>query len=302
MTTPIAWLSEMDFSYGKLEPITKHVRRLVCPNPSAFTFHGTGTYVIGRERVMVVDPGPHMPDHIDALLNELGDERVEAIAITHTHRDHSPGAALLQARTGAKTYGYGKHGERRYKHEGEVEAGADLAFAPDQRLEHGDTLHVGDAQITAVHTPGHCHNHLCYEVEGENTLLTGDHVMGWSTSVVSPPDGDMGDYLASLRLLLTRDDKLLVPSHGPPIKEPKPFVQSLLNHRLEREDEIRQCMHQGILRITDMVRHMYRSVPAMLHPAAARSVLAHMLHMQKRGEVTCEGPATVDVVWHLLEP
>ena len=301
MSTPIVWLRDMDFSYGKLQPITANVRRLVCPNPSAFTFHGTGTYVIGHGQVIVVDPGPDMPEHIDTLLNELGDERVAAIAVTHTHRDHSPGAARLQQRTGAKTYGFGKHGEGRYQHEAEVEAGADLAFDPDVRLRSGDSLPFGDSQLTAVHTPGHCHNHLCFAVGTEGTLLTGDHVMGWSTSVISPPDGNMSDYLASLELLLMRNDTLLVPAHGPPIPDPKPYVKSLINHRHEREVEIRSCLQQGKLRITDMVDCMYRDVPAFLHPAAARSVLAHMLHMRARGEVACEGPANVDVVWRYLE-
>jgi len=301
MTTPIAWLREMDFSYGKLEPITDRVRRLVCPNPSAFTFHGTGTYVVGRDRVIVVDPGPDMPDHIDTLLQALGDERVEAIAVTHTHRDHSPGAALLQARCGAKTYGFGKHGEGRYEQDAEVEAGADVAFEPDERMKDSDTLVIGDAQLTAVHTPGHCHNHLCFAVGAEGTLLTGDHVMGWSTTVVSPPDGDMGEYLTSLELLLRRDDKVLVPAHGPPIVDPKPFVQALIDHRMQREAEIRACMQQGVLRIVDMVGRMYGDVPTFLHPAASRSVLAHMLHMHARGEVICEGPANVDATWHTLE-
>lgn len=301
MTTPIAWKQEMEFAYGKLQQVTPSVRRLVCPNPSAFTLHGTGTYVIGKGRVIVVDPGPDMPGHIESLLQELGDERVEAIAVTHTHRDHSPGAALLKEKTGAKTYAFGRHGEGRYARAAEVEAGADTEFDPDERLTSGDELAVGDARLVALHTPGHCHNHLCFEVPEDRALLTGDHVMGWSTTVVSPPDGDMGAYLESLRVLLRRDDALLIPSHGPAIDNPRDIVMALIDHRLQREDEIRACLREGALCITDMVARMYRDVPAFLHPAAARSVLAHALHMREKGEVICEGPPSVETLWHPLQ-
>lgn len=310
MAAPISYQRDLQFEYGKLAPVSPTVRRLICRNPSPFTFYGTGTLVVGHTRVVVVDPGPAMPDHIDSLLSNLGDERVEAIVITHTHPDHSPGAALLKKRTGAKTYGFGRHGEGvpgsnlRDGGDHREQAGADLDFVPDRRIACGDVLEVGSTRLNAIHTPGHCHNHLCFAVDEGPTqgtsLLTGDHIMGWSTSIVSPPDGDMGDYFSSLRKTLARNDAQLIPAHGPTITTPKPFIQSLIEHRQARELQIEQCLKDGIAHIPDVVKVMYKAVPTILHPAAERSVLAHALHLQKQGKVRCDQDGAVDNTWHCI--
>jgi glyoxylase-like metal-dependent hydrolase (beta-lactamase superfamily II) len=265
------------------------IRRVVARNPSAFTYHGTGTYVIGHGNVAVVDPGPDLPAHVDALLEVLKGERITHQLITHTHSDHSPAARSVRERTGAQTYGFGPHAEGRIERGARVEAGSDLAFAPDFTVAHGDLIEGDGWSIECVHTPGHCSNHLCFQLREEATLLSGDHVMGWSTSVISPPDGDMGQYLRSLELLLERDDRMLLPTHGPAIPDPKPFVRSFIEHRREREAQILDCLERGSLQIKDMVPIMYAQTPAYLHGAAARSVLAHMLHLLEIGAVICEG-------------
>ncbi|MDD9971713.1 MAG: MBL fold metallo-hydrolase [Myxococcales bacterium] len=293
----IPYVRDMKFEYGVLEPVTDSVRRLVCENPGPFTFYGTNTYVIGRGRVVVVDPGPAIEAHVDALLAGLGKETIERVVVTHTHRDHSPAAAALVAKLGVPTAGHGPHGAGLYERGAEVEAGADLAFHPDEALQDGDVIEGDGYSLEVVHTPGHCSNHLCYQVRGERTLLTGDHVMGWSTSVISPPDGDMGAYMASLERLLSRDDTRYLPAHGAPIEQPAHFVKAYIEHRREREDQIRACLEQGIDTIDAMVPRMYRGVAKVLHPAAARSVLAHALHMRDRGELTCAGEPSIHVAW-----
>ncbi len=284
----IQFRHEQPVEYGVARTISPLIRRVVAKNPSPFTYHGTGTYLIGRGEVAVVDPGPAIAEHVDALLAALAGERITHQLITHTHLDHSPAARLVAERTGAPTFGFGPHGAGRHERGATVEAGADLAFVPDVRVGPGDVIEGAGWSVEAVHTPGHCSNHLCFQVREERILLTGDHVMGWSTSVISPPDGDMGAYLASLELLLTRDDRMYLPTHGPAIEDPRPFVRSFIEHRQEREAQIVDCMERGVDRIREMVPTMYAGLPAFLHLAAARSVFAHVLHMMDRGVVRCE--------------
>jgi glyoxylase-like metal-dependent hydrolase (beta-lactamase superfamily II) len=284
----IAFRHESRVEYGVARTLSPLIRRVVARNPSPFTYHGTGTYVIGRGEVALVDPGPAIAEHVDALLAALDGERVSHQLITHTHLDHSPAAKLVAERTGARTFGFGPHAEGRYERGTTVEAGADLAFSPDVRVAHGHVIEGDGWSVEAVHTPGHCSNHLCFGLREERALLTGDHVMGWSTSVISPPDGDMGAYLGSLALLLDRDDRVYLPTHGPAIDDPKPFVRSFIAHRHERERQILDCLERGIVRIPDMVPIMYAGLHAALHGAAARSVLAHILHMLERGTVRCD--------------
>lgn len=297
MGVSIPYNHKMDFAYGQLQAVTPQVRRLVCNNPSPFTFYGTNTYVIGHGEVTVVDPGPAVEEHVDALLSGLGSERVKRVLVTHTHRDHSPAAAELKARTGATVMGYGPHGEGRFERGAEVEAGGDLEFQPEVTLRDGDIVEGGDHRVVTVHTPGHCSNHLCFEVEGEGSLLTGDHVMGWSTSVISPPDGDMGEYLASLRKLLARSDQRYLPAHGAAIESPHSFVEAFIEHRADRERQLLTCIDAGISHIRDMVVRMYQGVPEHLHPAAARSVLAHALHLLERGDIACAGAPGLEGHW-----
>ena len=296
MATEIPYVRELQFEYGLPAQAAAQVRRVVARNPSPFTHAGTGTYIVGNGRVAVIDPGPMLEAHVDALMSALAErgEEVAHILVTHTHLDHSGAAQLLAARTGAKTYGFGPHAQGRHQPEDVVEAGADWKFRPDWRLVEGDTLEGQDYALTALHTPGHCSNHLCFALANGKTLFTGDHVMGWSTSVIVPPDGDMGDYLGNLDRLLTRDDAQYLPTHGPAITDPKPLVAAFIQHRREREAQLLACLKRGIRKISDAVEVMYADVPKHLHPAAARSAFAHLLHLHEQGKVKTDGPPSLD--------
>lgn len=301
----IPFIKQLDFAYGTVSGLSPLVRRVIAQNPSAFTFHGTGTYIIGHGRkeqggggVAVIDPGPDDPAHIDALLKNLDGETVSHILITHTHRDHSPGAARLKAATGAATWAFGPHPVP----EGgpAVEEGGDHAFRPDHLLQDGDIIQGAGWTVTALHTPGHISNHLCFALHEEKALFSGDHVMGWSTTVISPPDGSMTDYYASLKKLLPRDDVRYYPTHGAPIDamnishSPQHFVRELIRHREAREAQILDCLKAGPQRIPQMVAIMYADIPAYLHSAAARSVLAHLIHMVGDGRVAVDGGGAPD--------
>ncbi len=274
---------EMSFSYGELVEVAPGLRRLIVENPSHFTFHGTGVYVVGTGQVAVIDPGPIQPSSVDPLLKALGSERVSAILVTHTHLDHSPAAALLADATGAETYGFGPHA--RTTNKDTVEEGADFNFEPDNCLTDGQIVSGENWTLEAVHTPGHTSNHLCYAFREENTLLSGDHVMGWSTTVVSPPDGDMADYMASLKKLLSRPEKTYWPTHGPSIPDAHSFVEGLYRHREDRERQIIAFLENGPASINQMVPAMYTDIPTALYPAAARSVFAHLLKMVNEGRI-----------------
>ena len=297
MAVSIPFLRPAAGEYGKAETLSPLVRRVVARNPSAFTFHGTGTYIVGRDRVAVIDPGPAQPDHVAALLDALGGATVTHILITHTHSDHSPAAAALKQATGAPTYGFGPHPTRRSGPH--VEEGGDYGFEPDVTLRDGDRVAGDGWTMTALHTPGHISNHLCFALDEEQALFSGDHVMGWSTTVVSPPDGDMHAYMVNLRRLLDRDDRLYYPTHGAPIPAPQEFVRALIAHREDRERQILDCIAGGAATIPQMVAIMYREVPSHLHPAAARSVLAHLIHMHETRRVEAEGPADEAATYRL---
>ncbi|MGE0733980.1 MAG: MBL fold metallo-hydrolase [Alphaproteobacteria bacterium] len=291
----------MSFEYGKVATLTPLIRRVIARNPSAFTFHGTGTYIIGKGQVAIVDPGPDMTEHVDALLDAIRGETVTHILVTHTHIDHSPACRAVQAATGAPTYGFGPHGSGRHEQGEKVEEGGDQSFDPDHQVRHGDVVTGRGWSVEAVHTPGHTSNHICFGLREEQALFSGDHVMGWSTSIISPPDGDMAAYMRSLELLLQRDDKLYWPTHGTAIRDPKPFVKAFIAHRREREQQVLACLAGGIDRIVDMVPGMYKDVPVSLHRAAARSVFATMLHLVEQGVVTCDGPPSVDARYRLKQ-
>jgi len=297
MATEIPYVRDMTFEYGRADRVSPMIRRVVAGNPSAFTFHGTGTYIVGHGAVAVIDPGPLLDSHVDALVRALGRERVTHIVITHTHRDHSPAARPLKQATGAPTYGFGSHGSDRADGGGEVEEGADRDFVPDIRVRDGDRIEGDGWTLEAVHTPGHTSNHLCYALLEENALFPGDHVMGWSTTVVSPPDGDMRAYMRSLERLRARGEEVFWPTHGPPIPEPRDFVAALLAHRHEREDQILACLAHDASTIPEMVEIMYADVGRHLHAAAARSVLSHLIHMAETGRVRCDGPPGPDTVY-----
>ena len=304
MPADIRFNRNLDFEYGVLETVAPDVRRLIARNPSPFTFHGTGTYVVGRGRVAVIDPGPALEEHIEALAGALRGETVTHVLVTHTHRDHSPGCALLRRFTSAPTRGFGPHGSGRPREETagtgeEVEEGADFEFAPDVTVRDGDVIDCDGFSFECVHTPGHTSNHMCYRLREERALFCGDHVMGWSTTIVSPPDGHMGDYIASLERLLGDGDRVYWPTHGAPIRDPGPFVESLIEHRRRRAREVETCLRDGLDTIPAMVKRMYHDLPAGMHPAAARSVLATIIHLVEQGVVTCGGPPSADARYTL---
>ena len=292
MTQPavVQFVREFDPAYGRLVDVSPLIRRLVAPNASAFTAWGSGTYVVGNGAVAVIDPGPDDSAHIDTLLRALGTERVAQIIVTHTHLDHSPGARILQARTGAPISGCGPHA-RIGTHDEPVEEGGDFEHQPDRLLQDGESISDEGWTLTAVHTPGHTSNHLCYALAEEHALFSGDHVMGWSTTVVSPPDGDMTLYMASLEKLLARDDRVLYPTHGAPITQPKPFIAQLIAHRREREEQILAVLKDGPGLIPAIVAKLYANVDPRLHKAAGRSVLAHLIALADSGRVRYDGPA-----------
>ncbi len=290
MAVTIPYNREFDPAYGQIVQVSPLIRRIVAENPGPFTFMGTGTYIIGRGKVVVIDPGPDMATHVDALRAALRDEIVTHILVTHTHRDHSPASRPLKATTGALILGCGPHGSGREGPRDDVEEGADRDYTPDQQLRDGDIVKGDGWTIEAVHTPGHTSNHLCFALREEQALFPGDHVMGWSTTVVSPPDGDMAAYMRSLDKLIARDDKTYYPTHGAPIDDPQRFLKALKEHRLEREAAIVQCVAEGHDTIPAIVALLYKDVPSYLHPAAARSVLAHIIHLVESRRLRTDGP------------
>ncbi|MBI3676663.1 MAG: MBL fold metallo-hydrolase [Proteobacteria bacterium] len=284
----IPFIRDFEANYGASESVSPLIRRVLAKNPSAFTFKGTGVYIVGNRDVAVIDPGPDLAEHIEALKHALKGLNVTHILVTHTHADHSPAAKWLKEFTGAKTYGYGPHGSGKAEEGVKVEEGGDMEFAPDVAVRDGDIVRGEGWTIECVFTPGHTSNHMCYALREEKALFTGDHVMGWSTTVVTPPDGDMRAYMASLRKLLARDDRVLYPTHGAPVTNPKPFIQAYIDHRLEREAQILACIRDGLSTIPQMVARMYADVDKRLHPAASRSVLAHLIQLVAEGRVKPE--------------
>lgn len=263
------------------------VRRITADNPSPFTFTGTQTYVVGQGEVAVIDPGPDDPAHIDAIVEATAGERIIAILCTHTHKDHSPAAKPLAARTGAPVMGCAPLvledlGPR-------ADASFDDTYAPRRVLADDETVSGPAWTIAAVATPGHTSNHLCFDLIEERALFTGDHVMGWSTTVISPPDGDMADYMASLAKLEAREDRIYYPAHGDPVERPQRFVRSLAGHRKQREGQILRQIDGGITAIEDMVPKMYAGLDQRLFGAAGRSVLAHLIDLEQRGVVARTG-------------
>ena len=294
---------ELEFDYGIAAEVSPLVRRVVARNPSAFTLHGTGTYIIGHGTVAIIDPGPDDPAHVEALLDAVRGETVSHLVITHTHRDHSPAAPAVKTATGAATYGFGPHGSGRPDAEGQgedVEEGGDMKFDPDHRIGDGDVIAGEGWTLEAVYTPGHTSNHLCFALAEEACLFPGDHVMGWSTTIVSPPDGDMRRYMESLEKLARREqDQHYIPTHGPVIQKPQDHVRALIGHREGREAQILACLKEGVGTIPEMVERMYTDVPQHLHPAAQRSVLAHLIHMTETGRTATDGAARSNSVYRL---
>jgi glyoxylase-like metal-dependent hydrolase (beta-lactamase superfamily II) len=285
----IPFVKEFEPHYGELVAVTPLISRVVANNPGPFTFKGTGVYIVGGKDVAVIDPGPDLGEHVAALKRALAGKRVTHILVTHCHSDHSPAAKPLKEWSGAKTYAFGPHGRERDEFEAKVEAGGDMDFMPDIRVKDGEIIQGNGFTFECVHTPGHTSNHMCFALKEEKALFTGDHVMGWSTTVVTPPDGDMAEYIASVKKLQTRDDRILYPTHGAPVSDPKPFLAAYLEHRYERERQILAAIKDGLDTIPAMVARIYAAVDKKLHPAASRSVLAHLIQLENEGRVKHEG-------------
>lgn len=292
-----------DVHYGSLDQLTPLIGRVIAENPSKFTYRGTGTYIVGTRDVAVIDPGPDKADHRRALEAALAGRSVIGIVVTHCHTDHVPLAGWLREATGAPTFAIGPHPRpvTDEVEEDESDDGADDVdeagdgikehidhdFAPTHPVVDGEVfLQTGDWSMTAVHTPGHTSNHMCVALDAGRVLFTGDHVMGWSTTVVSPPDGNMADYVASLKKVIDRNDAVLYPTHGNPVTDPQPFLKAYLDHRLEREAAILDVLSSGRASDIDgIVALLYADVRKELHKAAGRSVLAHLVKLVDEGRV-----------------
>jgi glyoxylase-like metal-dependent hydrolase (beta-lactamase superfamily II) len=292
---------DYDPAYGVAVALSPLVRRVLAPNPSPFTFHGTGTYLVGCDALAVIDPGPDDAAHLDAILAAAGTTPITHILVTHTHVDHSPLAAALKARTGAVTYGFGPHGSHRTESAAvKIQESGDMDFVPDVQVRDGDLINGMGWTFECVFTPGHTSNHMCFALKEEDAFFPGDHVMGWSTTVVGAPDGDMRAYMRSLEKLAARADAVYYPTHGAPIggpqdslaRNPQDYVKTLVAHRRDREAQILACIEGGADKIPDMVALMYKDVDKRLHPAAAMSVFSHLVALAEDGRVRTEGPTS----------
>ena len=294
MTDAIAFDRSMDFVYGVATEVAPGVRRLVARNPGPLTFKGTNTYLVGTSEVAVIDPGPDDPVHRSAIVAAAGKSQITHIFLTHTHRDHSAGLAALKAETGALTCGFGGQDERRAAANQHAEARAFLqtGFVPDLRLAHQASVAGPDWSLKALHTPGHAPDHLCFQLAGTGVLFSGDHVMGWNTTVIAPPEGRMSDYLVSLQLLLVGEAAkadVYLAGHGEALHEPQRMVRSYLLHRQMRESMIFEAVRDGLGRVNEITDRVYRGLAPGMLSAAKLSVLAHLEHLFERGLVSCDG-------------
>lgn len=285
----IPYVRAFDFAYGRPDQVSPLIRRVVAPNPGPFTFAGTGTYIVGHGEVAVIDPGPNDPAHLNALLQALAGERVTHIVLTHSHLDHSPLARPLQAAVGGAVMG--RAGTETALQSAPMSGGEgeEASFTPDVGLADGQVITGPGWTLETVATPGHASNHLAFALTEENALFSGDHVMGWSTTVVSPPDGDMGDYLRSLDRVIAGGFDVIWPAHGPPVTEVPPFLDAYRAHRLEREAQILKALADGHTSIAEMTPEIYAAVDPALWPAAARSVWAHLIHLVRTGRAGADG-------------
>ena len=294
MSEGLKFKTDMQFAYGVPAELAPGVARLVANNPSAFTFKGTNTYLVGMQSLAVIDPGPADRNHLSAILSAAGKRRITHILVTHAHRDHVEGVRALQAATGAKTYGFPRAA---IADAGDAQAASEYIsadYSPDVHLQHGDRIAGADWELAALHTPGHAPDHLCFALEDRRLVFSGDHVMAWNTSVVAPPEGRMADYLRSLEILLERDDEMLLPGHGGRVIEPRRVVKAYLLHRRWREQAILEALRKGTDTVRKLLPVIYRDLDAEIAGAAMLSLRAHIEHLQERGLVNCADAADAD--------
>ncbi len=290
MSAELAFNRNVDVDYGVAEEVAPGVRRIVANNPGPYTFLGTNTYIVGSGEVAIIDPGPEDEAHVEAIARATRGERVSHILITHSHRDHCDGARPLRRRLGGEIVAYGPTGTQRGAGAPGLGDGfVDCAFRPDIPVTHGDTIKGHGFALDVLHTPGHAPDHLCFALIGQRRMFTGDHVMGWNTTVIAPPEGSMADFLASLELLAQRHDKVFFPGHGGRIETPRRVVRAYMTHRMWREQTILACIDDGVCTIPHIVARLYGALDTDLKVAAALSVLAHLELLATRGRVSAEG-------------
>jgi glyoxylase-like metal-dependent hydrolase (beta-lactamase superfamily II) len=302
MTDDIPFDKNLDLAPDTVDTVAPGVRRVMADNPGPFTFKGTMSYIVGKGEVAIIDPGPDDPAHVEALLDAVRNETVTAIFVTHTHRDHSPATPAVKHATGATVYAEGPHRAARPLHIGEhnpLDSSGDRDFMPDVRLKDGETVSGDGWTIEAVATPGHTANHMTYALKQQNLLFSGDHVMGWATSIVAPPDGAMSDYMNSLAKLARRGEALYLPGHGSAIKDAPRFVNYYILHRKAREASILRRLGKGETDIPSIVRAVYIGIDPRLTGAAGLSVLAHMEDLVARRLVATDGQPAIDGVYRL---
>ena len=300
MSAELAFNRSQDVDYGVAQEVAPGVRRIVANNPGPYTFLGTNSYVVGSGEVAVIDPGPAEPSHLEAIAAAIKGERLTHILITHSHRDHCDGARGLQALAGGKIAAFGPTGTARG-------AGApglsydfvDPDFVPDRKLADGDSVRGKDFALDVLHMPGHAPDHLCFALVGKRTMFTGDHVMGWNTTVIAPPEGDLAQFLASLERLMQRHDKMFLPAHGGRIQTPQRVVKAYIMHRKWREQTILACLEDGICTVPRIVARLYGTLDAGLKEAAALSVLAHLEYLIDRDLVAADGANALSSVFYL---
>ena len=281
----IQFNTEFEFEYGRCDLLSKGIRRVVARNPSPFTFHGTGTYIIGEGEVAVIDPGPALPDHIEGILQATKGETISHILITHTHADHSPGARLLKAKCDAVVLGFGPHARETA---GALEGGVDRDFVPDFSIKDGEIISMDSWSLEAILTPGHCSNHLCFADTERDVIFCGDQLMAWSTTVILPPDGSVKAYLDSLDKLAARPESLYWPTHGACIPNPDIYIKQIRDHRLSRIAQVKRAIAQGLSRIPDIRALLYQAVPPSLYAGAELSILASIHYLLDAGEVRAQ--------------
>jgi len=298
----IPFVRAFDFAYGRCDRVAPRIQRVICDNPGPFTFTGTGTYIVGRPdsgaEVAVIDPGPLDEAHLEALLAAVEGRRVSHILVTHTHRDHAPLARPLADRVGAPVLAM-RPPARETHASGGLDHDEAEAFVPDVILSGGERLEGDGWTLTGLPTPGHASNHMAFVLEEQNALFCGDHVMGWATSVVAPPDGNMADYMCSLDTVIAAGFTTLWPTHGAPVTDPEPFLTAYRDHRLEREAQILTRVGAGDRTIAEMVPGLYAAVDPRLWPAASLSVLAHLIKLVNEGRVVVDGSARLDAVYEV---